>query len=321
VVDLRTGEMKSHDPSSFITKITAVAPGGDCPLWRKELELVTRGDADLAGYLQRLSGYSLTGTIREEMLPFVYGCGKNGKDTICTTVQLIAGDYARSAPMSAFMASKNEQHPTDLAGLHRSRLVIASETSEGKRWDEAKIKLLTGGGVVSARFMRADFFDFVPQFKVWVLGNHKPTLRHVDTAMRRRLHLVPFLAEISPVDTSFKDKLRAEWPGILAWAIEGAVMWRRRGLDPPKAVVSASEEYFSDQDAVGRWLEERCELDPNAETSSRELYGDWKLWTESGKEYTGSQRSFVQGLQEHGLRKKREGGTGRVVFAGLRVRM
>jgi putative DNA primase/helicase len=318
LVDLHTGELKTHDPTTLITKITEVGPAGDCPIWRRQLDLVTAGDRALQEYLQRWAGYSLTGSINEEALAFFYGTGRNGKDTFVTTLQLVLGDYARLASIKTFTVSKNDQHPTDLAGLRSARLVVASETSGGSRWDEERIKLLTGGGKVSARFMRADFFDYMPEYKLWIMGNHKPSLRHVDVAMRRRLQLVPFTVQITPVDKNFKATLRPEWPGILQWAIQGCLEWQHRGLDPPAAVIEATEEYFADQDTLGRWLSEKCNLDPNAETLSTDAYADWKIWTEQVNEYTGSQRNFSQKLTEKGFKKKKDG-SGKMVFIGFEL--
>ena len=316
LVDLRTGELRTHDPTARITKVTAVGPAGDCPSWKKHIELVTAQNRELAEYLQRFAGYILTGETNEEALAFFHGTGQNGKDTFVTTLQLVLGDYARSAPMSTFTESKNERHPTDLAGLKGARLAIASETGGGSRWDEERIKLLTGGSVVTARFMRGDFFDYVPEFKLWIMGNHKPSLRHVDVAIRRRLHLIPFTVTIESPDKNFKAKLRPEWPGILQWAIEGCLAWQRLGLSPPPAVIDATEEYFAEQDTLGRWLTERCELDPNAQTGSTEAYADWKLWTETRKEHTGPQKAFTQMLKERGFKQKKDN---TMFFVGFRL--
>lgn len=316
LIDLRTGKLRTHDPAAGITKVTAVGPAGDCPTWKKHIEPVTAGNSDLADYLQRFAGYTLTGETNEEALAFFYGTGQNGKDTFVTTHQFILADYARSASMSTFTESKNERHPTDLAGLEGARLVIANETSGGSRWDEERIKLLTGGGVVSARFMRGDFFDYLPRFKLWIMGNHKPSLRHVDLAIRRRLHLIPFTVQIKSPDKTFKQRLRPEWAGILAWAIEGCLQWQRVGLNPPAAVLDATEEYFADYDTLGHWLAERCEQDRNAQAGSTEAYSDWKLWTETRKEHTGPQKAFTQMLKDRGFKQKKDN---TMYFVGFRL--
>ncbi len=172
VVNLRTGERLPHVPSGYMTRITAVAPDGACPtpIWSGFLDRVTGGDAELAAFLRRMAGYALTGTTHEHALFFLHGVGANGKSTFLNAITGVAGDYHRTAPIETFTASQNERHPTDLAGLRGARLVTSVETEEGRRWAEAKIKALTGGDKIAARFMRQDFFEFVPQFKLLIAG-------------------------------------------------------------------------------------------------------------------------------------------------------
>ena len=165
-VDLRTGDIKPNDPNDLITKATAVAPGGGCPKFREFLARVTDGDQDLQAFLQRMAGYGLTGSTREHALFFLYGTGANGKSVFLNTLSGAAGDYHVTAPMEAFIASHSDRHPTELAMLRGARLVTAIETEEGRRWAESRIKTLTGGDPISARFMRQDFFEFLPVFKL-----------------------------------------------------------------------------------------------------------------------------------------------------------
>jgi putative DNA primase/helicase len=191
VIDLRTGKMFSHTPERYITKITAAAPGGNCPLWHKFLKDVTNNDADLQNFLQRVCGYALTGITSEDALFFFYGTGANGKSVFLKTIAGILDEYHKTAPIETFTVSSSDKHPTDLAMLRGARLVTATETEEGKRWDEAKIKALTGGDCIAARFMRQDFFEYIPQFKLLIAGNHRPGIRTVDEAIRRRMNLIP----------------------------------------------------------------------------------------------------------------------------------
>ena len=181
------------------------------------------------------------------------------------------------------MASRTEQHPTDLAKLAGARLVVAQETQKGRRWDEVKIKAITGGDTISAQFMRQDFFDFVPTFKIFVTGNYKPTLSAVDEAMHRRLLLVPFNVQIpkDERDPKLLEKLKTEWPAILRWAIEGCLAWQGLGLAPPASVLEATEQYFAEQDVLKQWLDE-CTTDggPLAFTRTKELFASWKTWAE-----------------------------------------
>jgi putative DNA primase/helicase len=194
VVDLRTGTLREHRPDDYMTKITAVAPDAQCPtpLWDAYLAKVTNNDSEYQKFLLRAHGYSLTGVTVEHARFFLYGTGNNGKSTLLSTVRGIMADYHRTAPIAVFTDDKFERHPTELAMLQGARVVTAVETEEGRTWAEAKIKQLTGGDEVSARFMRQDFFQYVPQFKLHIAGNNKPKLKSVDVAIRRRMNLLPF---------------------------------------------------------------------------------------------------------------------------------
>lgn len=295
VVDLTTGRQRAHDRTDRMTRVTTATPGGDCPIWRQFLTEVTGGDIELQAYLQRTAGYALTGSTQEHALFFLYGTGANGKSVFVNTLATILGDYATNAPMDTFMETRNDRHPTDMASLRGARFVSAIETEQGRRWAESKIKNLTGGDKISARFMRQDFFEFLPQFKLFVAGNHKPAIRNIDEAMKRRLHLIPFTITIPPErrDKLLQQRLLAERDGILAWAVQGCLDWQRLGrLDPPQQVKDATEEYFEAEDALGRWLDERCVREANAKSLTAELFNDWKQWAESAGEFVGSQRRF-----------------------------
>ena len=276
-VDLRAGTMWP-EPCDFITKSTAVAPDfqADCPRWRAFLRRVTNDDPDLIEYLQRLLGYCLTGSVREHILAFFYGTGANGKGTLINSVTAILGDYVTVAPANMFEATTTDRHPTDLAMLRGARLVAAQETEQGRRWAESRIKSLTGGDPITARFMRQDFFTFQPSFKLVIAGNYKPGLRSVDEAVRQRLHLVPFTVQIPPEerDNELVEKLREEWPAILAWMIDGCQKWQEDGLRPPVVILTATDEYLQSCDAFSPWLSDctQCAAAYCWE-SSAELFG------------------------------------------------
>jgi putative DNA primase/helicase len=193
-------------------------------LWDRFLTKVTGGNVGLIGFLQRFLGYCMTGHVNKHVLVFLYGRGANGKSVFVGTVSRIFGDYAAVAPMEMLLAGKYDRHPTEIARLRGVRLVTASETQQGRAWDEAKIKNLTGGDKLTGRFMRGDFFDFDPTHKLLISGNHKPSLRNVDEAIRRRFLLVPFTVQIPEKerDTELPKKLEKEWPAILRWMIEVA---------------------------------------------------------------------------------------------------
>lgn len=316
VIDLRTGRMRPHQSGDLFTKVTAVAPAGDCPAWRAFVHEIVQGDAEAAAYLQRWAGYCLTGSTQEHAFAFLYGPGGNGKGVFVNTLGAVLGDYATTAPMETFMVSHNDRHPTDLAGLRGARLVLAQETEAGRILAEARIKALTGGDRIAARFMRGDFFEFTPAFKLVMVGNHRPVLRNPDDAMQRRLHLLPLTFRPETPDPGLPERLKAERPGILAWALEGCLAWQRQGLGKPAVVASATAEYFAEQNLVAQWLAERCVMDRPSEMPSAAAYRDWKAWTEARGEAAGSGKSFSAALERHHAKKRTKAGA---VFPGLRL--
>lgn len=278
-VDLRAGSIRPGDPDDMMTRITAVAPACvDCPLWKQFLQDTTNNDSELVDFLQRWCGYCLTGDTREHALLFGFGPGGNGKSVFLNTVSRILGDYATVAAMDTFTASNSDKHPTDLAMLHGARLVTATETEEGRAWAESRIKQMTGGDPITARFMRQNFFTFTPQFKLTIVGNHKPVLKNVDDAARRRFNIVPFIHKPPNPDRELEHKLEGEWPGILQWMIEGCLAWQQDGLPRPAVVKEATAEYFEAQDSFGQWLGERCILDPGLECKPADLLKDFQEW-------------------------------------------
>jgi len=264
VIDLSTGVLLPPDPRMMISRRAAVAPakpGAIAPIWSTFLHEATGGDEELIRFLQMWCGYCLTGSTVEQALCFVYGPGGNGKSVFINTLTGILGEYAATAAMDTFTAKRFESHSTDIAALAGARLVVASETEEGKAWAEARLKQLTGGDDITARFMRQDNFTFRPKFKLTITGNYQPTLQSAEPAMQRRLNIVPFTCTPAEPDKQLEDKLRAEWPAILRWMIEGCLAWQENGLSQPEAVQVATADYFADQDLFGQWLEECCEVD------------------------------------------------------------
>jgi putative DNA primase/helicase len=307
VVDLHTGNLRPHRTEDYMTKIAAVGPRGDCARWLRFLARITGDDASLIAYVRRMLGYALTGLTSEHALFFCYGKGANGKSVLLSTVSGLLSDYHKTAPIETFTASNADRHPTDLAGLRGARLVTATETEEGRRWAESRIKQLTGGDTVSARFMRQDFFEYRPAFKLIIAGNHKPSLRSVDEAIRRRFHLIPFAVTIPPDerDGELTEKLKAEWPGILQWIIDGCLDWQAEGLRQPQAVADATAAYMEAEDSIAAWIDDRCECDPAAWESSTVLFASWSAWAERAGENTGTMRRFAQTLESRGFQLQR----------------
>ena len=322
VVDLKTGRTRANDRGDRMTKITTATPRGECPQWRSFLNDVTGGDQKLQDYLQRMVGYALTGSTREHALFFLYGTGANGKSVFVNTLADILGDYATNAPMDTFMETRTDRHPTDMAGLRGARFVAAIETEQGRRWAESKVKNLTGGDKISARFMRQDFFEFFPQFKLFVAGNHKPAIRNIDEAMKRRLHLIPFTITVPPEkrDKHLQQKLLAERDGILAWALEGCLAWQRLGrLDPPQQVLDATDEYFEEEDAIGEFLDEDCQQSAVAREAISAIYQRWRERAERRGEYVGTSRWLTQQLINRGFARTRLHG-GAKALSGLSLK-
>jgi len=302
-VDLRTGILGAVDPEHFNTRSTAVTPSdtANCPTFRAFLEQATGGSQPLADYLQRWFGYALTGSIREHALLFVYGPGGSGKGTLLHVIDKIMGTYAATATMDTFVATQFEQHSTNLAMLNGARLVTTTETEEGRAWAEAKIKTMTGGDPVTARFMRCDNFTYDPVFKLTISGNHKPRLRNPDSAMRRRFNVVPFLHKPAKPDLGLDAKLRAEWPAILRWMIAGCLEWQRTGLAPPGVVTEATNEYFREQDALVHWLTDRCEIGSNFAETSTKLFDSWRQYAGCQGEDARTARWLADEMERRGF--------------------
>ena len=323
-VELKTGLLREHRQQDYITKIAGCSPGREgCQMFFEFLNKIFDGDQDLIDYLQKFFGYILTGLTTEHAMLFFHGAGANGKSVLVSTIAGILGEYHRVAPIDTFTATGFSRHSTDLAGLMGAQPVTAHETEEGAKWAEAKLKALTGGDKITAQFMRQDYFDYVPAFKLAITGNHKPGLQSVDEAMRRRLNLIPFNVTIPKADRdpALAEKLKAEWPGILTWMIEGCLLWQKEGrLNPPQAVITATDEYLESEDAMATWITERCELKASYEDTAAELFKSWKAWAELMHEPVGSAKALSNKLQARpGIRRKTIGHLKARGFGGIQV--
>ena len=312
-LDLRTGQLAPHDRADLITRAVPVAwdPHATCPTFLAFLERITRdpdGAArpELVTFLQRAIGYSLTGLTSERVIFILYGTGRNGKSTLLDVIRGLLGDYAMRVPTETLMARRGESIPNDIARLKGARFVFANETDEGRRLSEALIKDITGGDTISARFMRGEWFDFKPEFKVWMATNHRPTIRGTDNAIWDRIRLIPFDQRIPDAeqDRDLGHRLAAELPGILAWAVEGCLAWQqglRDGLGAPDAVRQATEAYRSSMDVLAAWLDDCCVVDKRVRGPAGALYESYKGWCETNGERHLPQRTFGQRLAERGF--------------------
>ena len=283
-IDLRTGDIWPHQANQLISKLAPVAYDrkAKAPTWDRFLERVLPDPAVRAFVLAAL-GYSLTGVTSEQVLPMLYGSGANGKTTFLEAVRDLLGDYGQQAPAETFL-ERRDSIPNDVARLRGARFVAATETGEGRRLNEVLVKRMTGGDTLAARFMRSEWFEFRPQFKAWLATNHRPDVRGTDEAIWRRIRLVPFTVTIPEAerDPKLPDKLRAELPGILAQAVAACLAWHEHGLPKADAVTAATEEYRSDNDVIGRFLDDCCVLDNSAKAKAGDLYNRYAYWCQQG---------------------------------------
>lgn len=318
VIDLQTGQSRPARADDHQTKLTHARLGGDAPRWRQFLDVVTAGDTELQGFLQRMIGYSLTGTVREHALFFLYGTGRNGKGVFLNTIHWLLGDYSHVSPIDTFTESKDQRHTTELAELRGARLVTAQETEEGRRWAESRLKQLTGGDPITARFMRQDNFTFDPQFKLIIAGNHKPGLRNVDEAIKARLKLIPFEVFIPEEqrDPLLMEKLRDEAGGILRWAVEGCLEWQKTGLRAPASVLASTANYVESQDIMAEWIDECCTTGEFVRGQATALFKSFSAWAEDRSEFVPSQTRFADRMAARGFVKEK-GGSGAVQYKGI----
>jgi len=318
-LDLRTGELLPHERADLMTKLAPVGydPDATCPLWLAFLDRVMDSNEMLIRFLQRAVGYSLTASTVEQCFLILYGTGANGKSTFLQTVSAMAGDgYARQTPIETLLVRQGRGIPNDIARLQGARLVTAQEAEEGQRLAESLVKQLTGGDRVAARFLHAEFFEFEPQFKIWLATNHKPAIKGTDYAIWRRIRLVPFTVTIPEAeqDKDLGTKLLAELDGILAWAVRGCLDWQRDGLGTPSEVIKATQVYRDESDVVGRFLEACCVQTENTRARAGALYKAYKAWCEESGERPISGTRFGLRLTERGLDKVK---TTHVFYLGI----
>ena len=313
-LNLQTGKLQAHDRTDLMTKLAPVAYDelASCPAWLAFLDRVLESKSDLIDFVQRAIGYSLTGRTVERVAFILHGVGRNGKSTLLETVSDVVGDYGIRTPTETLLAKREAGIGNDVAQLKGMRYVFASEADEGRRLDEAKVKDLTGGDTVSARFLYSEAFTFRPEFKLWLGTNHKPVVRGTDHAIWDRLKLIPFEVRIPEheQDKNLRDKLLTEAPGILAWAVQGCLSWQRDGLGAPQAVEAATAAYRTEQDVFGTFLDDACLLKPELTVTAKDLYSAYQRWCEESGEKPMSQKAIGQRLVERGLTQIRlTGGT------------
>jgi len=270
------------------------------------------GKAGLTYFLQKAIGYALTGDVSEQVIFFLYGStGKNGKSTFLNTIKDLLGDYAQNMQPDTLMVKQANRINNDVARLHGARYVAAVEGDEGQRLSEALVKQMTGGDTITARFLHQEHFDFVPTHKIFFATNHRPVIRGTDDAIWRRIRLVPFCITIpeDERDNRLLEKLRAELPGILMWAVEGCLLWQKEGLGVPPEVVEATNAYRSEMDLLAKFISDCCVQHINAKVPSSSLYDTYQGWCDENGERPLTKRLFGMRLDERGFQSGKSGGT------------
>ncbi len=307
VVDLETGKAMDHQRGHYCAKQSAVHfdPIAEAPTWHTLLNDIFADDQELIAFIQRAVGYSLTADASEQCLFFLHGTGANGKSTLLNALRSLLGDYAAATPFASFLERKTDAVSNDLARLCGARLVLATEPDRNKSLSESLLKQITGGDPLSVRFLHKEFFEFEPCFKIWLAANHRPNIRETTEGIWRRIMLIPFEVQIPPEkrDKHLGQKLAAELPGILNWAIEGCLAWQREGLCPPSVVTNATSEYRAEMDQVGRFIEHRAELGTDYRIEISRFYEAYRKWTEEQGERHRRQSKVSEALKARGVTK------------------
>lgn len=306
-INLQSGEFREHQREDLITKLCNASynPEAGCELWLKFLNRIMDNNAELVDFLQKAIGYSLTASTSEQVFFLLHGTGKNGKSTLVDTLTNILNDYAIATPMSTFLSKNNDSIRNDVARLRGGRLITAQESDQERRLSEALLKQLTGGDVVVARYLHAEFFEFKLEGKIWLSSNYKPEVRDTSEGFWRRVRLLPFSITIPETERvkGFADHLLIERDGILSWAVEGCKKWMQEGLASPDAVTEATSDYRKQSDVLSGFIEDRCLVSEQVRVNASSLYDAFKAWCDRNGEGQVTQRKFGLMMAEKGFRK------------------
>lgn len=321
-LSLKSGELVPAKREFLITKLSPVeyTANADCPRWLKFLDDIFAGDRELIRYIQKAVGYSMTGDVSEQCVFFLYGTGRNGKSTFLDVIREVLGEYVSNIQPETIMVKNGMGNGinSDIARLKGARMVTTVEPNEGVRINEGLIKQLTGDDTVTARKLYGNEFEFKPEFKLWMATNHKPVIRGTDEGIWRRIHMIPFTVQIpaDKVDRQLKAKLEREYPAILRWAVEGALLWQREGLKQPRAVLDMTREYRREMDVISGFIDDRCEVGENFSAKSSELYAAYSAWCEENTEFKMSNTKFSVEMDKRFPRTKQRDGN---YFSGLKL--
>lgn len=321
-VDLTTGVLHDHDREKMFSKETnsEYTDNIDCPEWTKFLNQIFDHDEEMIHFIQKAVGYSLTGSVEEQVMFILLGNGRNGKSVFINTLNSMFGSYAKTMNVSSVMIRNNSGGAnSDIARLEGARLVISSEANEGSRLDESLIKQITGGDTVVARYQYGSEFEFNPKFKLWMATNHKPLIRGTDDGIWRRIILIPFKVQIpkEKVDKKLESKLKRELPGILNWAVQGAIDWQTEGLNLPQSVADATNGYRKEMDIIELFVSDNCEVGSDYQAPAAQLYQLYKTWASTNNEYVMSKNKFGEEMKKKFEKKRKKVGN---VYLDLRIK-
>jgi P4 family phage/plasmid primase-like protien len=321
-LDLKTGILRPPERGDLITRQTAVSPvPGPMPHWDKVLDRCTKGDAEMRAYYQRWAGYILTGSCQEEGFLFVHGAGNSGKSKFIDCLggmlgKADEGGYCATAKIEMLMESKHERHTEELACLAGARMVRTSEPDEGARWNEALLKLITGRDTVSARRLYEKQFTFTPEFKLVINGNFRPAFKNTGEEIRRRMHFVEFPESIPEAERIYglPELLEKEWPAIMAWAVAGCLEWQKSGLKKPASVKQATQEYLDNEDTLGQWITDCCELGKDLKYITGDAYKSYADYVDKAGEGIVSKKRFSQRMDARGFNTKGRKGNAKAII-------
>jgi putative DNA primase/helicase len=324
VIDLHTGSLRPLNREDFITKTSGVNFNAyaTCPTWWEFLRRIFADDRELISYVQQAVGYTLTGLTVEQVFFLLHGAGANGKSTFMRVLLELFGDYGLHCPADTFLArAQDGRAAPDLVRLQGVRLAAAIESDAGARLAQSMIKAMTGGDAITARGLYQDYTQFIPTHTVWFATNHKPRVTDATHAMWRRVRMIPYPVQIpcTEQDPTLSDRLIAELPGILNWAIAGCLEWQRAGrLIAPRAVLESTQTYRDEQDVLDDFVREHCIRDRTASVPFGELHKAYVAWAGETMERPISSRAFANALQERGFHPTTEKRARH--YRGLRLR-
>jgi len=308
-LNIQTKEFTEHKQNDFITKISNVDydPTADCPMWKQFIREIMDFKTDVINFLQTACGWAITGDTREQTMFILYGSGANGKSTFLNVILSLLGDYAMSTNTETFMRKTGEQITNDIARLRGARFVTTTEAEEGRRLSEPLIKKITGNDPMTARFLYGEYFNFIPNFKIFMATNHKPVIKGTDYGIWRRIKLIPFTTRIpeEKQDKLLEEKLKKEASGILNWLLEGTAKWQKEGLHAPSIVTEATDEYRGEMDVIGNFIKNRCIAKSGLKIRIWELYKAYSDWCDTNNEHAVSERFFTMRLKDMGYEQCR----------------